>query len=194
MKKILLLLVLLFSLTSCAKVDHYKIPFDTGGRVYKVALLPWKVSPMNFDMKYRWTMTQSLRSACRESGAFDYAWSAYPVNGGNVQLLEGVNGSELWQRVKYGKYVPVVTKVQEAASGLGADIALLYNISADNAGSKGPESMNYRDDYVRLFLVDLKTGEVSVEFARTDFLRKKAFADVKRVTLRSFNKWLSLEK
>ncbi|WP_320006276.1 hypothetical protein [Maridesulfovibrio sp.] len=191
MKKILLLLVLCFVCASCAMTDPYHTPFDTGGKEYKVALLPWQTSSMDFDYKYRWRMTQSLRNACKESGAFTLDWSAYPVNGSDVDILENVRKSGLWERRKYGKYYPVVAEVQSALAGVDADLALLYDISADNAVGYSDPGDIAMPDYVRLFLVDVKSGDVVVEFVRTDFLGKKAGPDVKQVTLRAFNEWLS---
>ncbi|WP_419778410.1 hypothetical protein [Maridesulfovibrio sp.] len=191
MKKILLLLVLCFVCFSCAMTDPYRTPFDTGGKVYKVALLPWRTFSMDFDYKYRWRMTQSLRNACKESGAFTLNWSTYAVNGGDVAILENIQKSSLWERRKYGKYYPVVSEVQSALSGVDADLALLYDISADNAvGFNDPSDISLPDS-IRLFLVDVKSGEVVVEFVRTDFLGKKAGPDIKQVTLRAFNKWLN---
>ena len=191
MKKILLLLVLCFVCASCAMTDPYSTPFDTGGKEYKVALLPWQTSSMDFDYKYRWRMTQSLRNACKESGAFKLDWSAYPVNGSDVDILENVHKSGLWERRKYGKYYPVVAEVQSELAGVDADLALLYDISADNALSYSDLDDIGLPDYVRLFLVDVKSGDVVVEFVRTDFLGKKSGPDVKQVTLRAFNKWLN---
>lgn len=191
MKKILFPLLLLMLFAGCAKAEHYSTPFETGGKVYKIALLPWKTTTMTFDFKYRWTMTQALMDACKESGAFDFVWSAYPVNGGDVQVLQNIDRSGLWQRIKYGKYIPVVKAVTAAVSGLDADLAVLYVISADNSAASDEDSLNYRDDFARIFLVDTASGQITMEFIRTDFLRKRAFADIKRVTLRAFYKWLS---
>ncbi|WP_432738174.1 hypothetical protein [Maridesulfovibrio sp. FT414] len=194
MKKILFFLIILPILAACAKAEHYSTPFDTGGRVYRVVLMPWHTTTMTFDFKYRWEMTQALRDACRQSGAFDFAWSAYPVNGGGVELLQDISTEGLWVRQKYGKYVPDVEKVRGAVSSIGADLALLYDISADNSAATDEDSMNFNADSIRLFLVDLKSEDVTVEFIGTNFLRKQAYGDIKRVTLRGFNKWLSSQK
>ncbi|WP_320171062.1 hypothetical protein [Maridesulfovibrio sp.] len=194
MKKILVLLVLLPVLAACARTSGYTTPFETGGKVYKLALMPWHSSTMTFDFRYRWTMTQALRDSCRQSGVFKLDWSAYPVNGGNVELLENLDSATFWERVKYGRYVPVVEKVRKATAGLGADLAVLYDVSADNAAPTDDDAMDYRADYVRIFLVDLNTGQVTVDFIRTNFLRKRAFGDIKVVTLRALNKWLAETK
>ena len=191
MKKILLVLLLCLVCVSCAKVENYSTPFDTGGKVYTLALLPWRTTTMDFDLKYRWRMTQSLLNACKQSGAFDLKWSVYPVNGGNVDILENIKTSDLWERRKYGKQYPVVPEVQAVLSGVDADLALLYDISADNALGARDEISTYRADYVRLFLVDVKTGKVVVEFERTEFTRGGADYAIKKVTLRAFNKWLT---
>lgn len=191
MKKILAILVLLLSLLSCAKAQSYTTPFETGGKIYKVALLPWKASTMNFTFKYRWTITQALRDACKQAVAFELDWSAYPVNGGNVEILEKVDGPSLWERKKYGRYEPDTKKVLPILNAIGADLGLLYNISADNAVASDSDSMGSRDDYIRLFMVDAKTGQVTVGFLRTNFMRKMGLTDTKRVTLLTFSKWLS---
>lgn len=111
MKKLFLLITMLCLFTSCSLTEHYKTPFETDGEVYKVALLPWKASTMDFEMKYRWTMTQALKDACKESGAFKFEWSVYPVNGNDVILLEDIDKTGLWERKKYGRYEPSIKKV-----------------------------------------------------------------------------------
>lgn len=194
MKKLFLISMLLCLLTSCSVANHYKTPFETNGKTYKVVLLPWKATPMDFDFKYRWTMTQALSDACKQSGAFDLNWSSYPVNAKNINLLENIDFAGLWVRKKYGRYEPDVKKVLKITSDLNADLALLYYVSADNVGSRGPDSFGSRGDAVRLFAVDGKSGEMVVEFIQTDFLRKRAYANIKQVTLRAFNKWLSQKK
>ncbi|WP_027723432.1 hypothetical protein [Maridesulfovibrio zosterae] len=194
MKKLFILLTLLFVISACTRMPSYKTPFDTGGKIYKIALLPWKASTMNFEFKYRWTMTQALRAACKQAGAFDLKWSAYPVNGGNVQLIPNMNATQLWEQKKYGNYAPNPEKVSKIASTLGADLALLYNVSADNAVSNDLGSLDSKNDYVRIFIVDPATKQVTVDFIRTDFLNKRAYADVKIITLRAFNKWLLQNK
>lgn len=194
MKKAILILILLSVAAGCTRTTGYRTPFETGGETYQLALLPWKSSSMSFDFKYRWTMTQALEDACRQSGAFKFDWSAYPVNGGNAELLEVKENHEIWKRGEYGKYYPDVEAVRSAAGNTGADLAALYVVSADNSAATADDSMNYKDDYVRLFLVDLNTGNITTEFIRTDFLRKRAFGDIKRVTLRAFNKWLMENK
>ncbi|NDV23001.1 hypothetical protein [Desulfovibrio sp. JC022] len=191
MKKLLLILILCLGCASCVKADDYTTPFNTGGKVYKLALLPWRTTTMNFDFKYRWRMTQSLLNACKQAGAFELKWSSYAVNGGDVTMLENIKKSSLWERRKYGKYYPIVPEVQAALSGVDADLALLYDISADNALGDRDAMNDSRADYVRLFLVDVKSGTVIVEFVRTDFLRNGAAVDIKLVTLRAFNKWLT---
>ncbi|MFW5499931.1 MULTISPECIES: hypothetical protein [unclassified Maridesulfovibrio] len=191
MKKILLILVFCLTCASCAKVENYSTPFDTGGKVYKLALLPWQTTTMDFDLKYRWRMVQSLRSACKQAGAFELKWSVYPVNGGDVEILENIKKSSLWERRKYGKQYPVVAEVQAVLSGLDTDLALLYDLSADNAVGARDDMDGYRADYVRLFLVDVKTGKVVVEFDRTDFTNVGADYTIKQVALRAFNKWLT---
>ncbi len=191
MRKIFLILMLLPILAACTKAEHYQTPFETGGRTYRIALFPWKASTMSFDFKYRWTMTQALRDACRQSGAFAIAWSAYPVNGGDVKILENIDSSKIWKRMEYNKFEPDVDKVRAYASGTDADLALLYIVSADNAAASDDSSMSSKDDYIRIFLVDLSTGAVTMDYIRTNFLRKQSFGDIKRVTLRAFEKWLS---
>lgn len=190
MKKILLVLVFCFACVSCAKIDNYTTPFDTGGKVYKLALLPWRTTTMDFDFKYRWRMTQSLLNSCKQAGTFDFKWSTYAVNGGNVEILENIEKSSLWERRKYGRYYPIIPEVQAALSGVDVDLALLYDISADN-GERDNDGMDQLHcDYVRLFLVDVKTGKVIVEFRRTNFKHNGAVTDLKLVNLRAFNKWL----
>ncbi|WP_321402007.1 hypothetical protein [Maridesulfovibrio sp.] len=191
MKRSLLIMVVCLVCVSCARTEGYTTPFDTGGKVYKLALLPWHTSTMNFDFKYRWRMTQSLLTSCKDAGSFELKWSAYPVNGGDVDILENIKKSSLWERRKYGKYYPVVSAVQSALSGVDADLALLYDISADNADFDSDSVYDARCDYVRLFLVDVKTGKVVVEFVRTDFMHNGAAADIKQVNLRALNKWLT---
>lgn len=196
MKKILLILTILSSLmiVSCAAAPGYNTPFDTGGKTYKVAMLPWRASTMNFTFKYRWTMTQALKEACKQSGAFVYAWSAYPVNGGDIPVLEKFDGQGLWVKGKYNKYTPDVDAVLKALSKTDVDLALLYDISADNGSTDEDGSMYSRSDYIRAFLIDLKTKQVTVQFIRTDFQRGMAFSDAKRVNLFAFSSWLSDNK
>ncbi|WP_319764306.1 hypothetical protein [Maridesulfovibrio sp.] len=190
MKKLLMLLVFCLLCVSCTRAYSYTTPFDTGGKVYKLALLPWHTTTMNFDFKYRWRMTQSLLNACKEAGAFELKWSTYAVNGGDVEILNNIRKSGLWERRKYGNYYPVVSEVRSALTGVDADLALLYDISADNAMRDDASMADSRSDFIRLFLVDVKTGKVIVEFVRTDFMHNGATVDIKLVNLRAFSKWL----
>ncbi|NDV28921.1 hypothetical protein [Desulfovibrio sp. JC010] len=191
MKRFLLILVLCLVCASCARIERYTTPFDTGGKVYKLALLPWQTTTMDFDFKYRWRMTQSVLKACKQAGTFEFKWSAYAVNGGDVDLLENIQKSGLWELRKYGKQYPVVPEVQAVLSGLDADLALLYDISADNYTRDPDFAYESRCDYVRIFLVDVKTGQVFTEFVRTNFMNGGLDADVKLLTLRAFNKFLA---
>lgn len=191
MKRLLLILMFCLACASCAKAENYTIPFETGGKVYKLALLPWQATAMDFDFKYRWRMTQSILNACKQSGAFELKWSTYAVNGGDVTRLEDVEKANLWERRKYGKVYPVVSQVQAVLSGTDADLALLYDISAGNTSDKRQTMSNSRSDSIRLYLVDVKTGRVVTEFDRTSFPRSSVTYTIKQVTLRALNKWLN---
>ncbi|WP_291328249.1 hypothetical protein [Desulfovibrio sp. UCD-KL4C] len=194
MKKLIMMLLATMVLVSCAAAPRYDTPFNTGGKTYKVAVLPWRASTMDFTLKYRWTMTQALKDACKQSGAFVYAWSAYPVNGGNIPVLKNIDGQELWVKGKYNKYTPNVDTVLQALSNTDADLALLYDISAGNTTNDNEGSMYSRSDYIRAFLIDIKTKQITVQFIKTDFQRKMAFADAKKIDLLAFSSWLSEKK
>ncbi|SMF15278.1 hypothetical protein [Desulfovibrio gilichinskyi] len=194
MKKLIIMLLTSMLLVSCAAAPGYDTPFATGGKAYKVAMLPWRASTMDFNLKYRWTMTQALKDACKQSGSFVYAWSAYPVNGGNIPVLENIDGQGLWVKGKYNKYTPNVDAVLKALSGTDADLALLYDISADNGTTDNEGSMYARADYIRAFLIDIKTKQVTVQFIKTDFQRGMAFTDAKKIDLLAFSSWLSGNK
>lgn len=191
MKRLFLILMFCLACVSCVKAENYTIPFETGGKVYKLALLPWQTTTMDFDFKYRWRMTQSILNACKQSGAFELKWSTYVVNGGDVTQLEGIAKANLWERRKYGKMYPAVSQVQAVLSGTDADLALLYDISAENTSDKHQTMSDYRVDSLRLYLVDMKSGRVVTEFDRTSFSRSSVTYTIKQVTLRALNKWLN---
>ncbi|WP_051677031.1 hypothetical protein [Maridesulfovibrio frigidus] len=190
MKKILLVLITLLALTSCKSAAKYATPFETGGKTYNVALLPWKTDTMDFTTKYRWTMTQAIKDACKQAETVKFAWSAYPVNGGDVPLLEGIDTEKLWIRKQYGRYVPNIDDVLKILSKTDADCALLYDMSADNGGPVNEGSSYSRSDYIRLYLVDAKSGKMTIKFIRTDFRRGKAFGSAKKITLLTLSEWL----
>ncbi|SDL48952.1 hypothetical protein SAMN05660337_3078 [Maridesulfovibrio ferrireducens] len=194
MKKLLLILLALMTFISCTAAAGYDTPFETGGKIYKVALLPWRADTMDFTMKHRWTMTQALKKACKQSGAFVFSNSAYSVNGGNIPVLENVDNQKLWVRKKYGKYEPNIDEVLKVLGNTDADFALLYVISADNGGTVDQGSSYSRSDYIRAFLINRKSKQMIVEFIKTDFLRGQAFADAKKINLLAFSKWLSEKK
>lgn len=194
MRKLLLPALCLFlTLSACSLVN-------TGPRYgpeapgYTLSLLPWRYSPMNFTYKYRWTMTQGLLKACAQAGNFRLESSNYysdPDYGVKRLELPRNQTSDFWVRHKYGKYRPDTKHVTDILKEYGADIGVLYEVSADNSEFTDDGASYDKSDSIRVFLVEAATGRTVSAFIRTDFLRGRGYGDCKQVTLNAFDKFMA---
>ncbi|WP_027178928.1 hypothetical protein [Maridesulfovibrio bastinii] len=195
MKKtnLLLLLALTIFFSACA-LPSAGNRYGENAQTFTVALLPWHTTQMNFDYKYTWTMTQGLIKAAAQAGNFKVissAYYAYPGYGISKQDISSELKSTLWVRHKYGKYMPDKKTALSLVKASGAQLGILYDVSADNGSFDGGDSTNTKSDSIRIFIVDASSETIVSAFIRTDFLRGQGFIDAKQVTLNGFDELMN---
>lgn len=195
MKKttLLLLLSLTVFLSACALTSTGNRYGDNAPQ-FTIALLPWHTTQMTFDYKYTWTMTQGLIKAAAQAGNFKVissAYYAYPGYGISKQDISNDIKSALWVRHKYGKYMPDKKTALNLVRSSGAELGILYDVSADNGSFDGGDSTNTKSDSIRIFIVDASSETIVSAFIRTDFLRGQGFIDTKQVTLNGFDELMN---
>lgn len=188
----ILILFLVMALTACSSMHTPR--YGENAPEYSVALLPWHANTVNFEYKYRWTMTQSLLKAAAQAGNFKIVSSAYysyPEYGVKEQQIPEATADKLWVRHKYGKYMPDKETAVSLVKSAGADLGVFYEINADNGDFEDGDSTTAKADSVRIFLVDAANGTIVTSFKRTDFIRGLAYEDVKQLNLDAFDKFMS---